>query len=89
MQVSLQYAAENLADLASAIDSGEEVEISRPEKPPLKLTISTPVTAQKHSLINSAKRKIWFADDWDSPETNNGIADLFENSKLFPESTSE
>jgi antitoxin (DNA-binding transcriptional repressor) of toxin-antitoxin stability system len=40
MQVSLQYAKEHFADLVSAADSGQDVEISRPDKPALKLVIS-------------------------------------------------
>jgi antitoxin (DNA-binding transcriptional repressor) of toxin-antitoxin stability system len=40
MQVDLQYAEEHFADLVSAADSGQEVEISRPNKPALKLVIS-------------------------------------------------
>jgi antitoxin (DNA-binding transcriptional repressor) of toxin-antitoxin stability system len=44
MQVNLQYAEEHFADLVSAADSGEEVEISRPDKPPLKLVVSKTTT---------------------------------------------
>jgi antitoxin (DNA-binding transcriptional repressor) of toxin-antitoxin stability system len=40
MQVSLQYAAEHLADLASAARRGEEVEIAQPDQPTLKLVVS-------------------------------------------------
>jgi antitoxin (DNA-binding transcriptional repressor) of toxin-antitoxin stability system len=41
MQVSLQYAAEHLAELASAARRGEEVEIAQPDEPPLELVVST------------------------------------------------
>jgi hypothetical protein len=37
------------------------------------------------AMFGCAKGKIVLADDWDSPETNAEIADLFENSTLFPE----
>ncbi|HZL25210.1 MAG TPA: type II toxin-antitoxin system Phd/YefM family antitoxin [Acidobacteriaceae bacterium] len=40
MQVNLQYAEEHFTDLVSAADSGQEVEISRPDKPALKLVVS-------------------------------------------------
>jgi antitoxin (DNA-binding transcriptional repressor) of toxin-antitoxin stability system len=43
MQVTLQYATEHLDELASAADNGEDVEIARPEKPSLKLIVSTTV----------------------------------------------
>ena len=41
VNVSLKYAEEHLADLISAADRGEEVEITRPEKPALKLVVSS------------------------------------------------
>jgi antitoxin (DNA-binding transcriptional repressor) of toxin-antitoxin stability system len=40
VQVSLQYAEEHFSALASAVDNGQEVEISRPDKPTLKLIVS-------------------------------------------------
>ncbi len=45
MQVSLQFAEEHFADLVSAVNRGEEVEIAQPEKPILKLVASLPVPA--------------------------------------------
>jgi antitoxin (DNA-binding transcriptional repressor) of toxin-antitoxin stability system len=48
MQVNLKYAEEHFADLASAVDSGQEVEIARPDKPTLKLVVSNaPSDAKK------------------------------------------
>ena len=38
MQVTLEYAQEHFADLVSAVNRGEEVEIAQPELPSLKLT---------------------------------------------------
>jgi len=40
MQVNAQYAEKHLADLLSAVDAGQEVEISRPDKPLVKLVVS-------------------------------------------------
>jgi antitoxin (DNA-binding transcriptional repressor) of toxin-antitoxin stability system len=40
MQVNVQYAEEHLPDLLSAVDAGQEVEISRPDKPSVKLVAS-------------------------------------------------
>ena len=86
MEVSLQYAEQHLADLISAADRGEDVEITRPEKPALKLSIApASTTASRKSLLGAGKGEIWLSDDWDSPETNEDIAKLFENSALFPE----
>jgi len=41
MQVTLQYAAEHLAEIASAARRGEEVEIAQPDEAPIKLVVST------------------------------------------------
>jgi antitoxin (DNA-binding transcriptional repressor) of toxin-antitoxin stability system len=56
MQVSLQYAAEHLAELASAARRGEEVEIAQPDEPPLILAPRSTVrkrTAPWHYLAFS------------------------------------
>lgn len=42
MQVTLQYAAEHLAELASAARRGEEIEIAQPDEPTIKLVVSRP-----------------------------------------------
>lgn len=39
MKVSAQYAEKHLADILSAADSGEEVEIARPDQPTYRLTV--------------------------------------------------
>jgi antitoxin (DNA-binding transcriptional repressor) of toxin-antitoxin stability system len=89
MQVNLQFAEEHLADLVSAVDAGQEVEISRPDKPSLKLVVSQtapePRKFDRTGMIGSGKGQIWYADDWDSPEVNEEIARLFNESKLFPD----
>jgi antitoxin (DNA-binding transcriptional repressor) of toxin-antitoxin stability system len=46
MQVSLQYAAEHLAELASAARRGEEVEIAQPDGPTYRLTL-VPASSRK------------------------------------------
>ena len=57
MQVSLQYAAEHLAELASAARRGEEVEIAQPDEPPIKLVVSTsaPFTPKPKALASWAQ----------------------------------
>lgn len=88
MQVNLKYAEEHFADLASAADAGEEVEISRPNLPSLKLVVSNDRPAQSRKsragLIGSGKGKFVLSPEWDSPETNAEIEALFNESKLFP-----
>lgn len=40
MKVNIQYAETHLADLISAADNGEPVEIARPDKPALRFVVS-------------------------------------------------
>jgi antitoxin (DNA-binding transcriptional repressor) of toxin-antitoxin stability system len=89
MQVTLQYAAEHLADLAFAASRGEDVEISLPGQSGIRLVPGAATTVRRQSLLDSARGEVWMAEDWDSPETNGEIADLFEGSRLFPASTAE
>jgi len=76
MKVSAQYAQEHLADLLSAAESGEEVEIAQPGQRSFRLTVVIPDSTKaepgtgRRGLWGSAKGQIWLADDWDSPETN-------------------
>jgi hypothetical protein len=43
MKVSAQYAEEHLVDILTARDSGEEVEIARPDQPTYRLELVKPV----------------------------------------------
>jgi len=96
MKVNVQYAETHLSDLASAVDNGEEVEITRPDKPALRLVVSNPAheleEAQwqypeipRSEIFGCLRGKIQLADDWDSPETNAEIAALFEGEEEPPE----
>lgn len=89
MQVNLQYAQEHLAELGSAVDAGQEVEISRPDKPSLKLVVSNqhpaPKAFDRSGMFGAGKGKIWVDDDWDSDEVNEEIARSFNESQLFPD----
>ena len=46
MKVSAQYAQEHLPDLLSAIDTGEEVELTRPDRPSVRLVLVEPPPEQ-------------------------------------------
>jgi antitoxin (DNA-binding transcriptional repressor) of toxin-antitoxin stability system len=86
MQVNSQYAEDHFADLLSAVDAGQEVEISRPDKPAVRLTlVSSAAPASRKGMFGSGKGKLWVADNWDSPETNEQIARLFNDGPIFPE----
>jgi antitoxin (DNA-binding transcriptional repressor) of toxin-antitoxin stability system len=47
MKVSAQYAQEHFAEILNAAESGEPVEIARPDKPTLKLVLSTAIAPAK------------------------------------------
>jgi antitoxin (DNA-binding transcriptional repressor) of toxin-antitoxin stability system len=87
VKVNLQYAESHMAELAEAADRGETVEIARVGKPSLHLVhhLSSQIPRlPRAALFNSAKGKIWLADDWDSKETNDEIASLFDDGPVFP-----
>jgi antitoxin (DNA-binding transcriptional repressor) of toxin-antitoxin stability system len=85
MKVSAQYAEAHLKELLAATESGEDVEISRPDKPAVRLALVPPAaTGNRSGMFGSGKGKIRAADDWDSPETNAEIARLFNDGPTFP-----
>jgi hypothetical protein len=94
MKLSPQYALTHFEDVSAAVDRGEAVEIVRPGKPGIHLIVNSadgPVaddpiaTAQwrtperpRSELFGSLKGKMQLSQDWDSPETDDQIADMFE-----------
>jgi antitoxin (DNA-binding transcriptional repressor) of toxin-antitoxin stability system len=52
-------------------------------------TVWTEPAIPRSEIFGYAKGKMHLAEDWNSPETNAEIADLFENSKLFPETNGQ
>jgi antitoxin (DNA-binding transcriptional repressor) of toxin-antitoxin stability system len=75
MQVDLQYAEEHFTDLVSAADSGQEVEISRPDKPTLKLIVSkvttTPVLKDGERILGAGRGELRVpsVDEWKGMDT--------------------
>ncbi|HET8637751.1 MAG TPA: type II toxin-antitoxin system Phd/YefM family antitoxin [Acidobacteriaceae bacterium] len=77
MQVNIHYAKTHLSKLIEQAENGEEVVLARNGKPAVKLT---PVPAKKkRSILGAGIGKIWISDDFNSPETNKEIEDLFYN----------
>jgi hypothetical protein len=89
MKLSPQYALTHFEDVSAAVDRGEVVEIVRPGKPGIHLVVNstgdeavidqwrTP-ERPRSELFGSLKGKILLSPDWDSPETGEQIADMFE-----------
>jgi antitoxin (DNA-binding transcriptional repressor) of toxin-antitoxin stability system len=90
MQVSAQYAESHLEELLDATEKGEVIEIARPSKASVKLTLvpapaPAPKKVDRTGMFGSGKGKIWMAEDWDSPEVNEEIARLFNEGSIFPD----
>ena len=86
VQVNLQYAEEHLADLVSAVDNGQEVEISRPNRPTLKLIVSNdPAVPKSGPRILGAGRgelRVPSEEEWKSMDKE--LERQMNDSSLFP-----
>ena len=82
MQINMHEAKSQLSKLVQAALDGEEVIIARNGAPVVQLIKYTPVKAKRNP--GAWAGKIWIADDWDSPETNQRISAMLESSPLFP-----
>jgi len=89
MKLSPQYALTHFEDVSAAVDRGEVVEIVRPGKPGIHLVVNSADDAAevdkwrtaerpRSELFGSLKGKVQLSPDWDSPETGEQIADMFE-----------
>ena len=88
MKVNVQYAETHLADLASAVDSGEMVEITRPEKPSLHLVISQPAVSSTPTgprVLGAGRGEMRSpsAEEWQAMDKT--LADLMNHGPLFPD----
>lgn len=81
-QINIHEAKTHLSRLVERAAAGEEIVIAKAGQPRARLVPLRP-PPPKPRKPGSMKGKIWFADDWDSPETNAEIADLFEGSDDF------
>jgi antitoxin (DNA-binding transcriptional repressor) of toxin-antitoxin stability system len=90
MKVSAQYAEEHFADLLTAADSGEEVEIARPDQPSFSLTLMKPVPKP---TVRRPRRELWGAgeglvtlpSDEEWKKMDNEFADAMLNRPIFPD----
>ena len=76
MQVNILEAKTNFSQLLAAVAAGEEVIIANRGKPVAMLT-SIPVKPHRTTGFGIWKDKMWVADDWDSPQTNAAINQMF------------
>jgi prevent-host-death family protein len=73
--INVHAAKTHLSRLLERVEAGEELVIARAGRPIARLVPFRPRREpRKPGLLRG---QIWLADDWDSPEVNNEIADLF------------
>jgi antitoxin (DNA-binding transcriptional repressor) of toxin-antitoxin stability system len=85
-QVNVHQAKSQLSQLLAAVEAGEEVVIARSGKPIARLSLIVPQQEQvTYREPGRLKGRIWYADDWDSPETNAEIARGFFESETDEE----
>jgi prevent-host-death family protein len=74
--VNIHEAKTHLSRLVERVEAGEEITLARAGRPVARLVPYRP--RQEPRKLGIWKGKVWTADDWDSPETNAEIAQLFE-----------
>jgi prevent-host-death family protein len=74
-QFNIHDAKTNLSRIIERVEQGEEIIISRAGKPVAKLVPL--VRTVNRTGRGSLRGKLVLAEDWDSEETNNAIADDF------------
>lgn len=83
MQVNMLEAKNQLSKLVKAAQAGEEVIIANHGVPVVRLVALSETRSQRQpgAWANLPPP----SPDWDSPSTNQEIAEMFEASKLFPD----
>ena len=75
-QVNIHEAKTHFSRLVERAAAGEEIVIAKAGEPRARLVpLAEPHPKRRGG--GSMKGKIWLADDWDSPETNEQIANEF------------
>ncbi len=81
-QVNIHEAKTHFSRLVERAAAGEEIVIAKAGEPRARL-VPLVDAAPRRRKPGSMKGKIWLAPDWDSPEVNTEIADLFEGGDDF------
>ena len=82
--INIHEAKTHLSRLVEDAGKGEEIVIAKAGKPVARLVALAPAERRVPKL-GTMRDKIWVADDWDSPETNEAIwAEFWENLEKEP-----
>jgi prevent-host-death family protein len=73
-QVNMHEAKTHLSKLVERVEAGEEIVIARAGRPVARLV---PVAREKPKREFGFMKGWWLAPDWDSPETNREIEEMF------------
>ncbi len=79
--VNVYEAKTQLSKLLERVEAGEEITLARAGKPVAKLV---PLERTPRRTPGFWAGKLELADDWDSAELNDEIAELFESGPVFP-----
>ena len=82
--IGLFDAKTHLSELVARAERGEEVVITRHNKPVAKLVPY--VESVEPRVGGQWKGKIWLADDWDAPMTEEELKEWYD-APIFPEGT--
>jgi prevent-host-death family protein len=75
-QINIHEAKTHFSRLVDRAAAGEEIVIAKAGQPRARLVPLERPTGRRRGY-GSMRGKIWLADDWDSDETNDTIAELF------------
>ena len=74
--INIHEAKTHLSRLVERVEAGEEITLARAGRPVARLVPYR--HRQEPRTLGMWKGKVWVAEDWDSPETNAEVAQLFE-----------
>ena len=88
MKVSAQYAQEHFADILTAIDTGEEVELTRPGQPSVRLLLVKPVPEFKPAtgkrILGAGRGEMRIPSEEEWAAMDKEIAHQMNEGPLFP-----
>ena len=82
--INIHQAKTHQSRLVEDAANGEEIVIAKAGKPVARL-VALPATERPVPKLGTMRDKIWVADDWDSPETNEAIwSEFWDNLEKEP-----
>jgi antitoxin (DNA-binding transcriptional repressor) of toxin-antitoxin stability system len=89
MKVSAQYAQEHFADILTAIDTGEEVELTRPGQPSVRLVLvesasakEQPATGKRILGAGVGELRVPTFEEWQAMDADLGDRPLMSSGEI-------